>query len=117
MFCCIYGYRTKLHVETQIVCSKLLLCFNVLIACDVVFKLLVKWGYIVCIIRGLIGFENGVEMGKGMQICDLIAGRNNLIAGRNKEGRARNFDSCKSCGPQPPHLRAARRGVEKWQRV
>jgi len=59
-------------------------------------------------------------MGKGMQICDFIAGRNNLIAGRNKGDRARNcseLNFCTSCGPQPPPLRAARRGVEKWQRV
>jgi len=57
---------------------------NVLIACDVVFKLLVKWGYIVYIIRGLIGFENGVEMGKGMALAEIrveIAGRNGFYCG------------------------------------
>ena len=49
-----------------------------------VFKLLVKWGYIVYIIRGLIGFENGVEMGKGMALAEIrveIAGRNGFYCG------------------------------------
>ena len=41
-------------------------------------------GYMCGILRDLIGFENGVEMGKGMQSSGLIAGRNGLIAGRNK---------------------------------
>ena len=64
------------------------------------FKLLVKWGYIGYIIRGLIGLKTGLkwhEIGKGMQICDLVAGRNNLITGRNKGDRAGNWAGRKSC--------------------
>ena len=62
-------------------------------------------GFMCGIMRDLIGVENGVEMGKGMQSSGLIAGRNHLITGRNKVDRAGNctgLNFCKGCGPQAP---------------